>query len=489
MDNDNFTWNKNTVRRGFYISLIIATGLALAVAFFFLIYNGKSIADAIGSVILILRPFIIGAIIAYILKSTCNMYERLFIKGFSKKSGADAKKIAKRSNILAVVLTYVTWVAILTALLGVALPQVYDSIYNFIQDLIRDMPVYIENATKFIEDFKKNNPSLAPYVDQAGEAIANWLSNDLAPMLPEIGSSILLGVVDVVNFLKDFVIGIVISVFFLAGRKTFAKKTKLIINCLFKEKHANAIFAEAKYADRMFGGFLEGKIIDSAIIGIVYYIAITLMDIPYAALLALICGVTNIIPFFGPFLGAIPSGFIILMSVDDPMKLIYFIIFVCVIQFIDGNIIDPHIVGGNINISPFCVIFSVLFFGGFWGFGGLLIGVPTFAVIYDIFKKIIYRRLIKTGKKELLREHLNEFSKRRPRPATANSAPENTSAGSNADQASSTPEAEAAPVESQDNEDEPLCGEDGPVGSSEGDGSTDEVDDSAQAADSGDREG
>ena len=139
----------------------------------------------------------------------------------------------------------------------------------------------------------------------------------------------------------------------------------------------------------MFGGFLEGKIIDSAIIGLVYYIAITLMDIRYAALLALICGVTNIIPFFGPFLGAVPSGLIILMSEGDLLKLLYFLIFVCVIQFIDGNIIDPHIVGGNINISPFCVIFAVLFFGGLWGFGGLLIGVPTFAVIYDIVKKII----------------------------------------------------------------------------------------------------
>ena len=479
MDNENFSWNKNTVRRGLYISLIIATGLALAVAFFFLIYNGSSIADAIGSVILILRPFIVGAIIAYILKSTCNMYERLFIKGFSKKPGADAKKIAKKSNILAVVLTYVTWVAILTALLWVALPQVYQSISNFVSDLIENMPIYIETATSWIDNFKKSNPDIAPYIDQAGDALANWLSNDLAPLLPQIGSSILLGVVDVVVFIKDFVIGIIISVFFLAGRKTFAKKTKLLINCIFKEKHANAIFVETRYADRMFGGFLEGKIIDSAIIGIVYYIAITLMDIPYAALLALICGVTNIIPFFGPFLGAIPSGFIILMSVDDPMKLIYFILFVCVIQFIDGNIIDPHIVGGNINISPFCVIFSVLFFGGFWGFWGLLIGVPTFAVIYDIIKKIVYRRLIKTGKKEILRQHLNEFSKRRPRHATANSAPENTVSDSNAETASDTPEAETAPADTHNDPAADL---------SEGDGNTDEVGESAQAEDSGNEE-
>lgn len=476
MDKDKFTWDKNTVKRGFYISLIIATGLALAVAFFFLIYNGKSIGEAISSGILILRPFIIGAVIAYILKSTCNAYERLFIKLFSKKAGRDEKKIAKRSNLLAVFLTYVTWTAILTGLLWIALPQVYESVYNFIQDLIRDMPMYIENGTKFIEDFKASNPGLAPYVDQAGNAIKYWLVNDLTPMLPQIGSTILLGVVDVVVFLKDFVIGLVVSVFFLAGRKTFAKKTKLIINSIFKQKHADAIFIEAKYADRMFGGFLEGKIIDSAIIAIVYYIAITIMEIPYAALLALICGVTNIIPFFGPFLGAIPSAFIILMSVDDPMKLVYFIIFVCVVQFIDGNIIDPHIVGGNINISPFCVIFAVLIFGGFWGFGGLLIGVPTFAVIYDICKKIIYRRLIKIGKKEILREHLNEFGKRKKRPAhaTATTAPFSSASTAVSD---TEPEAGAAPVDTTNDVGDEL---------SEGDGNTDEVGDSAQAADSGD---
>ena len=424
MDNEKFSWNKDTVKRGFYISLIIATGLALAIAFFFIIYQGKTILEAINSVILILRPFTIGAIIAYILKSTCNAYEKLFIKLFSKKANANVKKIAKRSNLIAVTLTYITWTIIISALLWVALPQVYESISNFVQDMIRDMPMYIEEGTKYIEDLKNSNPNLAPYIDQAEAAISEWLTNDLTPMLPEIGTTILLGVVDVAVFLKDFAIGLVISVFFLAGRKTFAKKTKLLINCLFKEKHANFIFSEAKFADRMFSGFLEGKIIDSAIIGLVYYIAITLMDIRYAALLALICGVTNIIPFFGPFLGAVPSGLIILMSNDEPIKLLYFLIFVCVVQFIDGNIIDPHIVGGNINISPFCVIFSVLVFGGLWGFWGLLIGVPTFAIIYDIIKKMVYHRLVKTGKKEILRAHLDEFSKRRPRPATVNTAPE-----------------------------------------------------------------
>lgn len=426
MDQEKFKFDKQKLKKGLYIALIIAGGLALAVLFFFLIFNFQAVANAFSSIIVILRPFIIGAIIAYILKSTCNGYEKLVTKLLLKFKKINKEKVPKRANLIAVVFTYITWIVIIGALLWVALPQVYDSIYNFVTDLIEDMPVYIETATAWIENFKSANPDLAPYVDKAGAAIQGWITNDLAPMLPEIGETILTGVIDLVNIVKDIAIGLVLSVFFLAGRKTFAKKTKLLVNCLFKGKHANAIIKEVKFADRMFGGFLEGKIIDSAIIGIIYYIALTLMDIKYAALLALICGVTNIIPFFGPFLGAIPSGFIILMSHgDEPLKLLYFIIFVCVVQFIDGNIIDPHIVGGNIQISPFCVIFAVLFFGGLWGFWGLLIGVPLFAVIYDIIKKIVYARLIKTGKKDILREHLNEFGRQKKK-ASANGAPVNT---------------------------------------------------------------
>ena len=412
--------DKEKLKRGLNISLIIFIGLALAITYFFLIFKSDSIGTTVSRISVILRPIIVGAVIAYILKSTCNGYEKLFVKLFAKRKKTNPQKDAKRANIIAVVLTYITWVAVITALLWVAIPQVIESITAFIQDLINDLPMYIETATAWINDFKAQYPDIAPFVDQAGVFVVDWLKTDLLPQLPTIGSNIVLGAVEFVNVLKDVAIGLVISVFFLSGRKTFAKKSKLLLNAVFKEKQANAIISEARFADRMFGGFLEGKIIDSTLIGIIYFIALVIMDIKYAALLALICGVTNIIPFFGPFIGAVPSGLIILMSNENPLpKLLYFIIFVCVIQFIDGNIIDPHIVGGNIKMSPFCVIFSVLFFGGLWGFTGLLVGVPTFAVIYDICKKIVYNRLRKTGKKHILKAHLKEFGNAKEKSAAA----------------------------------------------------------------------
>ncbi len=412
--------DKEKLKRGINISLIIFLGLALAITYFFLLYSNVEIGAAIEKIVIILRPFIVGAVIAYILKSTCNGLEKPILKLLAKRKKYDAKKDAKRANILSVVLTYIIWTAVLTALLWVAIPQVIGSITNFIDDI----PSYYETALLWINDFKVKYPDLAPYVDMAGSYVYNWLTVELPTQLPEIGGTIVVGVIDIVNALKDIAIGLVISVFFLSGRKTFAKKTTLLLNTIFKEKHANAIVAEARFADRMFGGFLEGKIIDSTIIGIIYFIALVLMDIRYAALLALICGITNIIPFFGPFIGAVPSGLIILMSNEDPIpKLFYFIIFVCVIQFIDGNIIDPHIVGGNIKMSPFCVIFAVLLFGGLWGFVGLLVGVPTFAVIYDIARKIIYTRLKKTGKRDILKAHLEEFGNSKKKRVPESAAP------------------------------------------------------------------
>ncbi len=413
--------DKEKFKKSLYISLIIFLGLALAITYFFLLYSNASVSSAIGEITVILRPFIVGAVLAYIMKSTCNAYERLLLKGLSKRKKSNPKKDTNTANVIAVILTYITWAALLAALLVIAVPQIVESVSSFVRDISQNMDMYISTVQSWIEDFKVKYPLVAPYIDtnEIINYIKNWITAQLDSRLPEIVENVFKSAVDIVNVIKDIAIGLVVSVLFLAGRKTFAKKSKLIVNAFFKESHAKAIISEARYADRMFGGFLEGKIIDSTIIGFIYFIALILMDIRYAALLALICGITNIIPFFGPFIGAVPSGLIILMSNENPFpKLLYFIIFVCVIQFIDGNIIDPHIVGGNIKISPFCVIFAVLLFGGLWGFWGLLIGVPTFAVIYDIIKKFVYYKLRKSGKNQILRAHIEEFeiTKRNDKP-------------------------------------------------------------------------
>ena len=394
--------DKEKFKKGLFYSLIIFAGLAFAITYFFLLYSGASIKQAMSFILAVLRPFLLGAVFAYVMKSTCNFYEKHILKALMRSKKRAPKTSRKIANFISVTLTYVTWFLALSALLWIALPQIYESITKFIQDLIKNMPYYMESVNHLLDGFVAEHPDFAPYLDKFWEWINNWISTDLTPRLPQLGIGVVNGLINFAGVLVDVVIGFVISAFLLANRKTLAKRSSIFLHCVFKEKTTRAIIGEFKFADRMFGGFLEGKILDSTIIGIIYYIALTIMDMPYPALLAVICGVTNIIPIFGPFIGAVPSGFIILMSADRPIKVLYFVIFVCVIQFIDGYFIDPHIVGGNIKMSAFGVVFAVILFGGLWGFFGLLIGVPTFAVICDIVKKIVASRLKKLGKTYVL---------------------------------------------------------------------------------------
>lgn len=403
--------NKQNLKRIFSRSLVIFIGLALAVTYFFVLYQKDSILLKLSSFVTILRPFIIGMILAYIMKSTCNLFERLIYKGLSKSKKHDKKRDVKLSGIIAVVLTYLAWSAILTALLWVVIPQVVESITKFINDMVIFIPEWIEKILEFEQKFLEDNETLKPYVDSIVTWLINWSETDLIPYLRDLSTSIIPALLNILTIIKDIVIGLIISVFMLSGRKILAAKSKIFIRCIFKERTSNAIISEFKYADRMFSGFLEGKVIDSSIVGLAYYIFLVAAGIPYPALIAVICGVTNIIPFFGPFIGAIPSGLIILMTADNPIKVLWFAIFVFAAQFIDGYIIDPHIVGGNIKMSSFSVLFAVILFGGLWGFWGLLVGVPTFAVIYDIVKKIIVYSLNKQGKSEVLTEYYADFKK------------------------------------------------------------------------------
>ena len=389
---------------------MIFIGLGLTVTYFMLLYKGHSFLAWLGDIVVIMRPVIIGAAIAYILKSTCNLYQKYILKLFKLEKRLGERRAQTVSNISSVVLTYLTWgvaVSGLIAILIFAFPKIIENI----QDLPPLIMSYYDDMMSFVGDFKNQNPGIAPYVDSAVSFVQNWVTTELFGKIPEIGSSILLKALDIFTIIKDTAIGIIISVLLLVGRKSMARKFNLFTRTVFKKKHADFIIEETRYADKMFSGFLEGKIIDSTIIGILYFIFLSILGVDFAALIALICGITNVIPFFGPFIGAIPSGFIIVFShMDDPLKLIAFIIFVCIIQFIDGNIIEPHIVGGNIKLSPFSVIFAVTLFGGIWGIPGLILGVPIYALIYDIMKKILRSRIQRKGDEEMLREFNEEYS-------------------------------------------------------------------------------
>ncbi len=418
---------KGKFKKTIAIAALVLAIILISITYLYVLNNNVQVFAIAKQIVDILMPFIIGAVIAYLLKGTCNFFERLLLKAMSKSQKLSPRAKSMIANGVSIFISYVIWAAAISLLLAITVSQVIASITLFIHDLQHE---YIDGVVGFVTKIANQYPFVADLLGENNMAdlgillevppeeklnkIIDILSNNklisesLGNFLQSedfdatgLFSQIFSGAVNVVSTIINTVIGLVISVFLLLNRKVIARKSTLLLHCLFKkEKIVNAIVEEAKFADKMFGGFLEGKIIDSTIVGLVYYIVLELIGVPYAPLVAVICGVTNIIPIFGPFIGAIPSGVIILAA--DYTKVIPFVIFVFICQFIDGYIIDPHIVGGNIKLPSVWVIFAVILFGGLWGFPGLLVGVPTFAIIYDIIGKICAYMLKKNGKYNLL---------------------------------------------------------------------------------------
>ncbi len=431
---------KGKIKKILFYSLIIFVGLALTILFYFMLNNQTGAEPWTKKIMHILRPFVIGGVIAYIMKSTCNFFEGIYKKGLLKKGKRSEERAESIASKLSIVTACVIWTAAVVGLVAIIINPLIDSAKNLATTLFENVPKYAERAIDFVHEKLAGRPQLEEFfesaINTASGKFNTWLETDLPGFVEQIGPGLISGIADIVVLIKDILIGLVVSCLFLAGRKMLAEKSKIFINCLFKESSANAIIDEFRYADKMFSGFLEGKIIGSTLLGVIYYIALLIMDIPYAPLIAVFCGVTNIIPIFGPFIGAIPSAIIILTA--DPVKVIPFIIFVCIMQFIDGYIIDPHIVGGNMKMSVFGVLFAVTLFGGLWGFGGLLVGVPVFAVLYDIAEKIIIFLLKKKGKEHLVDEIKAKFSKKEDKKRARKLAGASASASSVADSCEET---------------------------------------------------
>ena len=401
------------IKQLFMQSLVIFFGLAMSILFFFLLFQTDKISGTLAIVVKILRPFVIGGVLAYIMKSTCNFLEKNIRRLLELLKVKQEKIIRRVSEYVSLVLTFVIWLTVIAILMKIVIPQLINSVF----DLVEHIPGYLEDikawAIGLLADMEMFHDSAESIVNGAYDVAYGWvdnLINSVQNIEIDAVQKIIASITGIVSVIFDIVIGIVVAFFLLKARKGIAAKCVMVVHSIFKDKAANAIIDEFKYADHMFSGFLEGKVIDSSLIGVLYYIALSIMNIPYAPLIAVLCGVTNIIPIFGPFIGAIPSGLIILAG-GEPIKVVYFAIFVFIMQFLDGYIIDPFIVGDHVNMSSISVIFAVIFFGGLWGFFGLLIGVPTYAVIYDIIRKIVVHQLKKRGKYDLVEKFNRDYRK------------------------------------------------------------------------------
>ena len=376
--------------------------ISLSILFFFFIYRFDGFGDAVSKVTGILMPFIYGAVIAYLLKPVCNTIEGLLHRFIPEK-------MKGLINALSVTFTILFGLLLVYALFMMIVPQLITSVTTLYYTAQRNFAKFVQwaNHVEFFEQNSQIMDLLNSAYDTVSTSIDTLVKTKLLPSMQNILSGAALGVLNVVVVLKNLVIGIIVAVYMLASRKRFVQQGKMVLYSVVKPRWASLITEEVKYADRMFGGFINGKILDSAIIGLLCYIGCLIFKFPSALLVSVIIGVTNVIPFFGPFIGAIPATLLIL--IQNPIKALWFVLFVLVLQQLDGNIIGPKILGNTTGLSSFWVLFAILLFGGLWGFVGMIVGVPLFAVIYDVIKKLVFHGLEHNQELELVNAYHDQF--------------------------------------------------------------------------------
>ena len=371
--------------RGMTMFLVIMACVVL----YFALLRLDSITNAVSMVIDVLKPILYGMVIAYLLNPIVKQVDRILVPRLEKYMQKNRAK--KCSRGIGVILSLVFLFALITALCNMLIPELVKSI----RDLIITLPGQLNNVVDWFNHLQASDTAMGILMRNALEegttTLQNWLRTDLMPQANTIMSNLTVGVLNILNEVLNFLIGLIVSVYLLFSKEQYSAQCKKMTYAFLKTNHANMLLHLTKKSNEIFGGFIIGKIIDSAIIGVLCFIGLSLIKMPYTLLVSVIVGVTNVIPFFGPYIGAIPSAFLILLS--DPKKGLYFIIFILVLQQIDGNVIGPKILGNSTGLSPFWVVFSILIGGGMFGFVGMIMGVPTFAVIYYIISMITSQRL------------------------------------------------------------------------------------------------
>lgn len=390
-------------RRYFYLMLSIFGGISLSILVFFALFRFQGLGDAIHTLGDVLAPFTYGGVVAYLLRPVCNWYQRFFERILPIK----AKSMA---GTLAVGLSLITGILLVYALIIMIAPELYRSIRTLWNSLPEKVNQFLAWARSvFGEDEELLRIFNTVYSTLYAE-LDKWADATLAPYISSvvsIVSGVGLSLYRVVMFLYNLLIGLIVACYLLAIRKRLARQSVLIVHSLLKPQWADLFLREVAFIDKMFGGFIDGKILDSAIIGLLCYLGCVIFRFPNALLVSAIVGITNVIPFFGPFIGAVPATLLIMM--EDPIKGLWFVVFVLALQQLDGNVIGPKILGNRTGLSSFWVLFAIVLFGGLWGLPGMVICVPLFAVIYDAVKKMVRRGLAKQGKTELWQQYKADY--------------------------------------------------------------------------------
>ncbi len=387
-----FRWDKKYLHWGVTAFLVIAAAILFYMAMSYLPVLGQGISR----LITILSPFVWGLVLSYLLNPLRKSLEARVFTPLSVKlyKGKQPKKMHSFARTMAVLVSEIVLLAVIVALFYLILPQLYSSIVM----IVDNSPTYIANLTDWVQQMLQDFPEVERYISSSlasfNNDIVSWARDTLLPGLGNVVSNLTAGVAYVVKAVYNLIIGIIVSIYLMSNIELYSAGARRVCYSLFGIETAEKLRDGLRFTDKTFMGFINGKLLDSAIIGLICYIVCAILNMPYALLVSVIVGVTNVIPFFGPFIGAVPSAFIILMV--NPTKALIFVLFIIVLQQVDGNFIGPKILGSSIGISGFWVMFAIILGAGLFSFWGMLLGVPVFVLIYTAIDNLIVKKLKKS---------------------------------------------------------------------------------------------
>ncbi|MEG0291290.1 MAG: AI-2E family transporter [Anaerovoracaceae bacterium] len=384
------------------IGIVAFVVIALSILFFFAVYRMDGLLKAVGIFTQIVTPFIYGLVMAYLLCPVYNKSYNYFKNlGLIKIKGKD--KNVTFGKFMATSISLICMFGVVTILLWMIIPGLIESIIS----LAKSMPENVNNVLVLMQDKLDNLPQIAgpmeSWITNLVDKFTKYVEATIIPQYQSILAGVSGSILGFARVLLNISVGVIICVFFLNSKEVFGAQVKKLVFATMSEEKAGMFLYGSSFINKTFGGFINGKLIDSLIIGLICFVVMSIFNWPYTMLISVIIGVTNIIPFFGPFIGAIPSA--LLIVIEEPMTCVYFLIFILILQQVDGNIIGPKILGSSTGLPSFWVMFAILVGGGLFGFVGMVLGIPIFAVVYAYSCFAVNKKLEKKG----LSINLNDY--------------------------------------------------------------------------------
>lgn len=379
-------WNSKYFTIAFYaLCTIVASELAIL-----LIFNFDVVSEKLSGFAAVATPIIIGIFCAYLLNPLMMKLEN---GAFRKWSHSGERRLKARARVLSLVITMLIILGFLTMIIMLVIPQLVTNIIV----IFNNMDGYIATIKNFLTDISEDNPMLAQFLDAPLNDFNKFINdiwNQYSSQLLGFAQNVASGIWSVIDVLKNVFIGLTLSVYLLAKKEMFVGQTKKLMFAFLKPERAQRFLGVCREASQKFLGSIIGKIIEAIIVAMLCFIGCVCMNIPFSPLIAVIMFVFNLIPFIGPFIGAIPCCLLLLLS-DTPISALWFVIFIIILQTIDGNVIAPWILGDQTGLPAVWILISIIIGGGFFGVLGMFLGVPVCAVVYMLIKEFIENRLKK----------------------------------------------------------------------------------------------